>query len=224
MTSIAKIVSVDPQDPEPGAILRAAKAIAAGGAVIFPTRGLYGLAADAFNPDAVRRIFQIKGRLPNNPLLVLISDPADVQRLVPSTSPAMRHLMHCFWPGGVTFVMPAREELAVELTGGSKKIGLRQTAHPVAAALVQAAGRPLTGTSANISGTGGCARVSEIDPALIEAVDLVLDCGALAGGPGSTVVDVSGAAPVILRQGAVEGRQILHCFKRFTEQDIDKLP
>jgi L-threonylcarbamoyladenylate synthase len=215
---------VDPHDPEPGAISRAAKAVAAGGKVIFPTCGLYGLAADAFNPDAVRRIFQIKGRPPNKPLLVLISDPADLHRLVASTSPATRHLMHCFWPGGVTFVMPAREQLAVELTGGSKKIGVRQTAHPVAVALVQAVGRPLTGTSANISGAGGCARVSEIDPALIDAVDLVLDCGALAGGPGSTVVDVGDAAPVILRQGAVEGRQILRSFKRYTEQNIDKLP
>jgi L-threonylcarbamoyladenylate synthase len=224
LKSIANIVSVDPHHPEPEAISQAAEAIAAGGVVIFPTRGLYGLAADAFNPDAVRRIFQLKGRPPNKPLLVLISDPADVHRLVSSTSPATRHLMRCFWPGGVTFVMPAREELAAELTGGSKKIGVRQTAHPVAMALVQAVGRPLTGTSANISGAGGCARVSDIDPALIDAVDLVLDGGALAGGPGSTVVDVSGAVPVVLRQGAVEGRQIQRCFKRFAEQDIDKLP
>jgi L-threonylcarbamoyladenylate synthase len=215
---------VDPHEPESDATSRAAKAIAAGGVVIFPTRGLYGLAADAFNPDAIKRIFQIKGRPQNKPLLALISDPADLRRLVSSTSPATRHLMHCFWPGGVTFVMPARAELAAELTAGRKKIGVRQTAHPVAAALVQAVGSPLTGTSANISGAGGCARVSEIDPALIDAVDLVLDGGALAGGPGSTVVDVCGAAPVILRQGAVEGRKILRCFERFTDQDIDKLP
>ncbi|MGD9188044.1 MAG: L-threonylcarbamoyladenylate synthase [Desulfobacteraceae bacterium] len=224
MKSIANIVSVDPHDPEPEAILQAAKAVAAGGVVIFPTRGLYGLAVDAFNPDAVRRIFQIKGRPPNKPLLVLISDPADVQRLTAATSPAARHLMRCLWPGGVTFVMPAREQLAAELTGGKKKIGVRQTAHPVAAALVQAVGSPLTGTSANISGAGGCARVSEIDSALIESVDLVLDCGTLAGGPGSTVVDVSDAAPVILRHGAVEGRKILRCFERFAEQDIDNQP
>lgn len=215
---------MDPHDPEPEAISRAARAIAAGGVVICPTRGLYGLAADAFNPDAVRRIFQIKGRPPNKPLLVLISDPADLHRLVAAIRPATRHLMQSFWPGGVTFVMPAGEGLAVELTGGSQKVGVRQTAHPVAEALVRAAGSPLTGTSANISGAGGCAKVTDIDPAVIDAVDLVLDCGELAGGPGSTVVDVSDAEPVILRQGAVEGRQILRRFKRFAEQDIDKLP
>jgi L-threonylcarbamoyladenylate synthase len=215
---------VDPHDPDPGVISRAAKAVAGGGVIIFPTRGLYGLGADAFNPGAVRRIFQIKGRPPNKPLLVLISDPAEVSRLTAAIGPAARHLMRCFWPGGVTFVLPARKELAVELTGGGNKIGVRQTAHPVAAALVQTVGSPMTGTSANISGAGGCAQVSEIDPALIEAVDLVLDCGALAGGPGSTVVDVSTAAPVVLRQGAVEGRRIVRCFERFSGQDIDKLP
>ena len=224
MKSITNIVSVDPHDPEPEAISRAAKAIAAGGVVIFPTRGLYGLGADAFNRDAVRRIFQIKGRPSNKPLLVLISDPVDLHRLVASTGPATRHLMQHFWPGGVTFVMPAREELAAELTGGSQKIGVRQTAHPVAGALVQAVGSPLTGTSANISGTGGCARVSDIDPTVVEAVDLVLDCGALAGGPGSTVVDVSAATPLILRLGAVGSREILRSFKRFAEQDIDNQP
>jgi L-threonylcarbamoyladenylate synthase len=224
LSSTAKIVSVDPHDPDPGAISRATKAITTGGLVIFPTRGLYGLGADAFNPDAVKRIFRIKGRAPNKPLLVLISDPADVNRLASATSPATRHLMHCFWPGGVTFVLPAREELAVELTGGSKKIGVRRTAHPVAAALVQTFGAPLTGTSANISGAGGSARISQIDPALIDAVDLVLDCGALAGGPGSTVVDLSAAAPVILRQGSVEGRKIVRCFKQFAEQHIDNQP
>ncbi len=205
-------------------ISRAAEVIAAGGVVIFPTHGLYGLGADAFNPDAVGRIFRIKGRPPDKPLLVLISDPAELHRLAAATRPVTHYLMRCFWPGGVTFVVPARKDLVAELTGGSHRIGVRQTAHPVAMALVQAVGSPLTGTSANISGSGGCARVSDIDPALIEAVDLVLDCGTLAGGPGSTVVDVSDAAPVILRQGAVEGRQILSCFKRFAEQNIDKLP
>jgi L-threonylcarbamoyladenylate synthase len=215
---------VDPHNPEPGAISQAAKAIAAGGVVIFPTRGLYGLAADAFNPNAVRRIFDIKGRPENKPLLVLIDDPDDLHRLVPETNRMARHLMQCFWPGGVTFVLPALEELAVELTGGGKKIGIRQTAHPVAGALVKTVGRPLTGTSANFSGAGGCARVSDIDPALIEMVDLVLDSGTLSGGPGSTVVDVCDELPVILRQGAVDGKQILRCSARFAEQDIDKLP
>ena len=224
MTSIADTIKVDPHDPEPGAISKAAGTIAAGGVAIFPTHGLYGLGVDAFNPEAVRRIFRIKGRQPDKPLLVLIADRADLHRLAAETRPVARYLMRCFWPGGVTFVVPARKDLVAELTGGSNKIGVRQTAHPVARALIQAVGSPLTGTSANISGSGGCARVSDIDPALIDAVDLVLDCGTLAGGPGSTVVDVCDAAPVILRQGAVEGRQILSCFKRFTEQKIDKLP
>ena len=203
-------------------IARAADAIASGGVVIFPTHGLYGLAADAFNPDAVRRIFRIKGRPDSKPLLVLISDAKDLHRLVHLSNQAAQHLMRSFWPGRVTFVMPARQGLVAELISGDHKIGVRQTAHPVAADLVTAVGRPLTGTSANYSGSGGCAHVSDIDPGLIDAVDLVLDCGTLAGGPGSTVVDVSDRVPVILRQGAVKSEQIMRCFQQFTEQDIDK--
>lgn len=187
-----------------------------------PTRGLYGLAADAFNPDAVRRIYRIKGRPQDKPLLVLISDPDDLQALVQSTSRMARHLMTCFWPGKVSFVMPAREDLPAELTAGSRKIGVRQTAHPVADALVRAAQRPLTGTSANLSGVGGCARIADIAPAVTDAVDLVLDCGTLAGGPGSTVVDVCGPVPNLLREGSVTRRQIQRCLERFAEQHIDK--
>jgi L-threonylcarbamoyladenylate synthase len=89
---------------------------------------------------------------------------------------------------------------------------VRRVRHPVAAALVRAAGRPITGTSANLSGAPGCAAVDGIDPFVLEAADLVLDAGPLAGGPGSTVVDVTGTVPVILREGAVPGARILAAF------------
>lgn len=222
MSSIADIVPVDARRPEPAAIAQAARTIARGGVVVCPTRGLYGLAADAFNPDAVRRVFRIKGRPADKPLLVLISDPGHLQALVRSTNRMARLLMTCFWPGKVTLVMPAREDLPAELTAGSAKIGVRQTAHPVADALVRAVKRPLTGTSANLAGAGGCARIADIDTVVMDAVDLVLDCGTLAGGPGSTVVDVCDPVPTILRQGSVTRRQIQRCLERFAEQHIDK--
>ncbi len=222
MKSIDKIVPVDPFKPAADAIDQAAAVIVAGGVVVIPTQGLYGLAADAFHPTAVKRIFSIKGRPQIKPLLVLIADPGDLQRLVRSVSGAARYLMKCFWPGKLTIVMPARADLAAELTAGTRRVGVRQTAHPVAAALVEAVGRPLTGTSANLSGAGGCFRISDIDPILIERVDLVLDCGTLAGGSGSTVVDVCEHPPTVLREGAVPSVQIMECFKRFAQQDIDK--
>ena len=211
-----------PATPEPRIIAQAADAIDKGGVIVCPTQGLYGLAADAFNANAVQRVYRIKGRAQDKPLLVLISDTDDVKRVAQPPSPVAHYLMNAFWPGKVTFVLSARQGLAAGLTAGGNTIGIRQTAHPVAADLVKAVGRPLTGTSANISGAGGCARVSDIDPSLIEAVDLVLDCGPLAGGQGSTIVDISGRQPVILRQGAVKGQEILDCHKQFKAQDIDK--
>jgi len=131
--------------------------------------------------------------------------------------PSTRKLMEHFWPGGVTFIVPARPDLPRQLTGGSDSIGVRWVRHPAAAALVRQLGSPLTGTSANISGTVGCATVEQIDANLLDAVDIVLDAGPLAGGLGSTVADITGTKPVILREGAVPTKEIKNCFGRYLE-------
>jgi L-threonylcarbamoyladenylate synthase len=184
-----------------------------GGIVVLPTHGLYGLGGDALNPAVIQRIFQIKRRPAANALLVLIADMQALEQVALAPDASVLHLMHRFWPGRVTFVLPARSELPPALTGGSGKVGVRLVAHPVAVALVRAVGTPLTGTSANISGAGGCAEVDQIDASVLNGVDGVLDGGPLAGGPGSTVVDATGSAPVILREGAVPGQEIWDCFK-----------
>ena len=170
--------------------------------MVFPTLGLYGLGADPLNPEAVARIFTLKGRDPSKPLLVLIDHTEMMHRIALPVNPMARRLMERFWPGRITFVVQARSDLPAGLTAGTGKIGVRQAAHPVAAALVRAIGGPLIGTSANLSGVSGCATVGELDPAVVESVDWVLDAGTLSGAP-STVVDVTGDTPVILREGAV---------------------
>jgi L-threonylcarbamoyladenylate synthase len=210
---IADISAVDAACPDAAVIARAAEIIRTGGLVVFPTLGLYGLGADPFNPAAVRRIFEIKGRQTAKALLVLIADLNDLGRVAMPPNAMARDLMRRFWPGRVTFVLSARQDLPVALTGNSGNIGVRLVAHPVAAALVRAAAAPLTGTSANISGAGGCPTVQEIDADLLKGVDLVLDAGPLAGGPGSTVVDVTGQTPLILREGAVASATIMEAFK-----------
>jgi L-threonylcarbamoyladenylate synthase len=134
----------------------------------------------------------------------------------PST--LIHSLMTHFWPGGVTFVVHARAGLPVVLTGGGANIGVRQVAHPVARAIVQAMQTPLTGTSANLSGGGGCGLVSDIDPAVIATVDLVLDAGRLTGGAGSTVVDCTAEKPLILRAGAVPGDEIMDVWHRLANE------
>lgn len=203
MKTTAKRIQIDPVQPAREPLLQAARAISSGGLVVFPTSGLYGLAADAFNAAAVDKIFAAKGRSPRKPVLLLIRHVDDLRQLVTIVPPAATRLMDAIWPGGLTLVFPAAPVVPPALTAGSAKIGIRLPAHPVARALVAAVGRPITGTSANVSGRPGCSRIAVLDAAIAGSVDMTLDAGDLAGGAGSTVVDVTGQAPVILRSGAV---------------------
>ncbi len=216
-----KICMIDPGRLDGSLIEHAARIIGRGGVVVFPTHGLYGIGVDARNARAVERVFCVKGRARDNPLLALVADLDAVEELAPRPGEAARHLMRAFWPGRVTFVIPAHAQIIGHLTGGRHCIGVRVPGHPVAAALVRAAGGPITGTSANLSGTGGCASVSQLDPEVIEGADMVLDAGPLAGGPGSTVVDMCGDAPVILRMGSVPGEKIMACHRRYLRKRID---
>jgi L-threonylcarbamoyladenylate synthase len=204
---IANRIFVDPQRPDASDIRRAVDVIHRGGVVVIPTAGLYGLGADALNEDAVQRVFAIKRRPADNPVLVLLSALADMDRLVRSVPDYARPLLS-LWPGGITFVFEAAEHVSAALTAGTGRIGVRLPAHPVVRALVARVGGPITGTSANISGMPAAARASDLDPALCDAADLVLDAGELAGGPGSTIVDVSVWPVKIIREGAVAVEKI----------------
>jgi L-threonylcarbamoyladenylate synthase len=199
----AKHQSIRAGSPDPALIQTAADRIQQGGVVVCPTSGLYGLAADPFRPEAVLRVFALKGRPPHMPLLVLIDNRDTLPRLTTGIPTAAQRLMEHFWPGGLTLIVPAHPALPAALTGGGATVGIRQAAHPVARALARAAGGVITGTSANLSGQPGCNRISDLDPAVAAAVDLILDAGPLAGGPGSTVVDCTANPPRLLREGVV---------------------
>jgi L-threonylcarbamoyladenylate synthase len=205
----SKIVQVDPQHPAAAAITKAVAAVRAGGVIAFPTRCLYGLGADAFNADAVERIFEIKQRSPQNPILILIDQTSRLERLVAHVSPAAARIMDHFWPGRITLVFKAGEAVPPYLTAGSGKIGIRLPGHPVAAALVQALQSPLTGTSANLSGRPGCRRIEDLEFQIAGKLDLILDAGPLKGDVGSTVVDVTVDPPKVLREGEVSGAEIM---------------
>lgn len=204
---------MDPRVPKPETIRQAAAVIRGGGVVCFPTRCLYGLGADAFNAAAVERVFDIKQRPAELPLLVLINSPAQMDGLARSIPRVAHVLMQRFWPGRLTLVLEAEASLPERLTAGTGKIGIRLAAHTVARALVEAVGNPITGTSANISGGTGCRQISELDPKIRRQVDIVLDGGPLKGGVGSTVVDVTGESPVLIREGEVSKPEIMAVIK-----------
>jgi len=206
--SSLKILRVDSLHPTHDLINEAALIIKNGGVIAFPTQHLYGLGADAFNADAVNRVFEIKRRPDDKPLLVLIDKHYDLTRLVKQIPYAATRIMERFWPGAVTIVFKAKHILPINLTAGTERIGVRIPEHPVALALTAAVQGPITATSANIAGNAGCSLVSDMDPLITDKLDIIIDVGSLKGGMGSTVVDVTGDFPKILRQGAVSEKDI----------------
>ena len=207
----SNIRRINSAKPEPEIIKKAADIIRQGGVVVFPTRCLYGLGADAFDAAAVDRVVRIKQRLPDNPILVLIDSQQRLKDLVTHVPPAAAVLMQTFWPGRLTLVFEAQANLPHPLTAGSAKIGVRLPGHAVALALVKQVGSPITGTSANISGRPGCDRVPDLDTRITARVDLILDGGTLESGVGSTVADVTEKRPRILREGQVSAAEIWAC-------------
>lgn len=206
------VYPIDPDRLQPEIVDKAAAALRAGGVVVVPTTCLYGLCGDAFNAAAVQKIFDIKNRPKDKPLLVLISNRRMVPQVAAHTAPLATALMDRFWPGQLTLVMQAREGLPAGLCSNTGKVGIRLVAHPVAAAVVRAVGGPITGTSANLSGAGGCASIDDLHRGIMESAEMIVDAGALKGGPGSTVVDVTGTAPLVLREGVVPTADIIKGF------------
>jgi L-threonylcarbamoyladenylate synthase len=200
---------ISPSQPDLHIIKSAVECIRNGGVIAFPTTGLYGLGADALNREAVKKIFQLKRRPLHKPILILVNAETDLDRIVRNVPPVASQLIKTFWPGGLTIIFNARNTLPEVLTGGTGKIGIRMPAHPVALALVSELKGILTGTSANISGKPGCPDISLLDARVVEQLELILDAGMLAGGLGSTVVDVTTPEPVIIREGAITKNRML---------------
>ncbi len=186
----------------------------------FPTETFYGLGADAGNVGALQKVFQVKGREEHKPLLILLADRAWVSGLVKEIPKVAESLMEKFWPGPLTLILEASPHLPPLLTGGTGKVGLRISSHPVARALVQEVGQAITGTSANLSGQPGVSLPAEVFRALGGRIDVILDGGQTAGGLGSTVLDVTGERPQIIRPGAIPRSQLV----RFLGKKIDIFP
>ena len=209
-----KRLPVDACRPAREPLGKAARAISSGGLVVFPTSGLYGLGGDATRPEVAQRIFAIKRRPPDKPVLVLVKDRQMAKSVTREIPDIAYRIMDAFWPGDITLVLKAAAGLPEILTAGTGRIGIRLPRHPVAAALLQKLDFPLTGTSANISGSPGCASIRDLGPRVTQAVDGILDAGDLAGGAGSTIADVTGKIPVVLREGRVSLEDIESVWNR----------
>lgn len=194
---------VDARHPDGPGLDAAAAVLEAGGTVAFPTESFYGLGADALDPEAVARVFRIKGRAESRPVLVLVDSVERALSLVAGAGTEVRALMARHWPGPLTLVLPAGPTVPPAITAGTGTVGVRVPGHPVTLALLRAAGRALTGTSANRSGEPPPSCADEVARQLPGLVDVILDGGPTAGGAGSTVADCTVWPPRILRQGPV---------------------
>lgn len=205
---MTRTLVVDARRPEAGALAAAAAVLDSGGLVAFPTESFYGLGARALSADAVARVFEVKGRPADKPLLVLIDSPAAAAALCAAIPDGARKLMDRHWPGPLTLVLTAAPGLPAALTAGTGTIGLRVPGHPVALGLVRAAGAAVTAPSANPSGEPPPTSADAVRGYFAGRIDLVLDGGTTEGGTGSTVVDCTVWPPRILRRGpiAVPGR------------------
>ncbi|MFN3763869.1 MAG: L-threonylcarbamoyladenylate synthase, partial [Anaerolineae bacterium] len=174
---MAPIRPVDARDPDPRLIAEAAAVIRAGGLVAFPTETVYGLGADGLNPAAVARIFEAKERPPTDPLILHIADAEALPPLVRETPPAALELARRFWPGPLTLVLPKRPSVPDIVTAGLPTVAVRMPAHPVALALIRAAGTPIAAPSANRFVRTSPTTARHVQDDLGDRIDLILDAG-----------------------------------------------
>lgn len=196
-------LKINPEHPEPEIIARAARLISSRELVAFPTETVYGLGAGAYYPEAINKIFIAKQRPAANPLLVHVSNPAQVEKLVFEVPPAARLLMDKFWPGPLSIVLPARESVPSVVRGGKNSVGLRMPDHPVALALIEAAG-PIAAPSANLSGRPSPLTADHVKDDLDGRIAAVLDAGPTGLGLESTIIEfLSGCRMKLIRRGAI---------------------
>ncbi len=197
------LVKVDPERPEREALERAGDVLRRGGLVAFPTETVYGLGADALNPGASARIFKVKGRPPDNPLIIHVEGPEGLWSVASSVPEEAWRLVERLWPGPLTIVVPKDPGVPSVVTGGLPTVAVRSPAHRVALGLIEAAGVPVAAPSANRSGRPSPVTAQDVAEDLDCEVDLILDGGETFFGVESTIIDFTRDPPVVLRPGPI---------------------
>lgn len=209
---ITDLIEVQPDQPSPDAIRRAAGVIQSGGLVAIPTDSLYMLVADPFNLAAVGKVFAAKGRESSRSLPLLVNDLLMVEDLTAELTKRFHVLARRFWPGPLTIIVPAGSKVPLKLTGGTGRLALRHTRSAVADSLIEFLGIPLIATSANVSGQPTCTTGIEVFGTMDGRLDLVVD-GGVCFGAGATTIDITEPYWRIIKQGAIEERELAEVLK-----------
>jgi L-threonylcarbamoyladenylate synthase len=206
------LVEINPDDPQPAALERAAAAVRRGKVVAIPTDALYTLVADPYNLRAVTGVFQAKGRETQRSLPILVRDTLMAEDLASELNKRFAILARRFWPGPLTIIVPASAKVPLKVTGNTGRLALRQSRSVVANKLIDLLNQPLISTSANISSRPTCRSGIEVFGMMDGRVDLVLD-GGLCAGAGATTVDITEPYWRVIKQGAIEEKEIAECLK-----------
>ncbi|MCU1236578.1 MAG: translation factor [Candidatus Solibacter sp.] len=206
------LVEINPADPQPEALERAAAAVRRGKVVAIPTDALYTLVADPFNLRAVTSVFRAKGREPHRSLPILIRDSMMGEELASELNNRFFMLARRFWPGPLTIIVPAAARIPLKVTGNTGRLALRHARSPVADKLIALLNQPLISTSANISGHPTCHSGIDVFGMMDGRVDLVLDGGTCTG-EGSTTVDITEPYWRMIKAGAISEKEIAECLK-----------
>lgn len=207
-------VAIDARQPAASALAEAVAILQAGGVVAMPTDTLYGLAADPFSSAAIARVFAVKGRSLDRAMPLVAADVDQVVSQLGPLSELARRLASRYWPGPLTLLVARPSSIPADVSGGRDEIGVRVPAHAVTRELCRASGRLLTATSANLSGEPPSNDPDVIERALGTGVDLLLDAGRTPGGAPSTIIDVTGRDPRLVRPGAIAWEDVQACMQR----------
>lgn len=203
-----KILKLDEKRPDENIISNASKLIRSGEIVAFPTETVYGLGGNALDPSSVTRIFEIKGRPPDNPLIVHIADMSMLEALVTQIPPMAHRIIEEFWPGPITLVLKKSKIVPEITTGGLNTVAVRMPRNKIARALIKNSGIPIAAPSANISGRPSPTTAIHVRDDLDGKIKLILDGGSTKIGIESTVIDMTRRIPVILRPGGISKESI----------------
>jgi L-threonylcarbamoyladenylate synthase len=206
------LVEINPDEPQPDALERAAAAVRRGKVVAIPTDALYTLVADPFNLRAVTQVFKAKGREPHRSLPILVRDTMMAEEIAGELNNRFFILARRFWPGPLTIIVPASAKVPLKVTGNTGRLALRQSKSKLADSLLAILNQPLISTSANISSHPTCRSGIEVFGMMDGRVDLVLD-GGVCPGQGATTVDITEPYWRMIKHGAIEEKEIAESLK-----------
>ena len=197
-----EFLKIDPISPNEADIKHCADIILQGGLVAMPTETVYGLGADATDAEAAKKIYAAKGRPSDNPLIIHIAKPSDAEKYA-HTGELYYRLAAAFMPGPLTIILPKRDTIPSDVTGGLDSVAVRCPAHPVARALISAAGVPIAAPSANLSGSPSPTTADHVKKDMDGRIDAIIDGGECDIGLESTIIKLDGSKAILLRPGAI---------------------